>query len=685
MLKWRRGWANRKWVFGAFLVTAVGLAASIAAEKPLFSVHQKAAYLNPEAAAFIRPGLTVKVTGVTIADDGTVKASFTLKDPAGMGLDRLGIDTPGPVSTSFILARIPSNQSQYVAYTTRPQTSPITNVSTIQAGTDSGGTYAETAKGAYVYTFRTKLPPGYERNVTHAVGLYSTRNLSEFELGNEWDDDIFAFVPDGSEVKVRRDVTPDAKCNACHGQLALHGGPRRTVEVCNLCHTQQTIDPDTGNTMDMKVLIHKIHMGEELPSVQAGTPYVVIGNQQSRHDYSEIAFPANTRNCEACHYTSGDDVTPSQKTAHLTNPSRVACGSCHDNVNFATGENHADLPQFTDNQCKQCHTVQGELEFDLSIRGAHTIARFSKDLPGVVFGITAVSDAAPGKKPTVTFTIKDKQGNPIEPSQMTRLGLVLAGNTVDYGTMVSEDGRIAQGSSGTYFYTFAAALPANASGTWTVGIEGYKNATLLPGTTKEQTLRDAGVNVTFDFPVTGDAVVKRRQVVSLEKCNACHFSLSLHGDNRNTIEQCVLCHNPTGTDSSVRPAAEGAAESINMAQMIHKIHTGEELAKPYVVYGRGSSRNDFSHVLYPNDRRRCDACHVNGSEQLPLQEGIQSAVTPRDYINPQPPATGACLGCHGSLSAAAHADINTSKNFGESCAVCHGPNGEASINRVHAQ
>ena len=59
-------------------------------------------------------------------------------------------------------------------------------------------------------------------------------------------------------------------CNKCHDQLAFHGGSRSGMELCIMCHTPQTVDPDTGNTLDMKVFVHKLHMGEELPSVKAG-------------------------------------------------------------------------------------------------------------------------------------------------------------------------------------------------------------------------------------------------------------------------------------------------------------------------------------------------------------------------------------------------------------------------------
>ena len=83
---------------------------------------------------------------------------------------------------------------------------------------------------------------------------------------------------------------------------------------------------------------------------------------------------------------------------------RAACGSCHDNVNFATGENHVDLPQVSDHLCSNCHIPQGELDFDASIMGAHTIPRLSHALPGTVFTLVRVDNAAAGKQPVSAYS-----------------------------------------------------------------------------------------------------------------------------------------------------------------------------------------------------------------------------------------------------------------------------------------
>jgi OmcA/MtrC family decaheme c-type cytochrome len=681
----------KNWGFRLALVLTfvVGSIALVSAPGPGFGPHDKAFYADANLVNFVRPGLVFKIVSVDIAADGTAKVRFKLTDPQGLPLDRLGVTTPGAVSTSFILARIPAGKTQYESYTTRTQTSPITNQTAIQAGADSGGTYAQVGDGEYIYTLKTKLPQGYDKTATHTVGMYGARNLTEFDLGTNSTETEFHFVPDGSKPPAPRDVIKTATCNKCHQHLAAHGeGGRQLMEGCILCHQPQTKDPDTGETVDMAVMIHKIHQGEGLPSVQAGKPYIIIGNRQSVHDFSEVVFPADTRNCTFCH----EQNTGAAQADAYFKPNMAACGSCHDNVNFATGENHANLPQVSNNQCANCHTPDGEVEFDISITRGHTIPRFSRDLPGFVFDLVKVDEAGPGKSPVVTFKLTDKAGKPILASEVTRLNLVLAGPTSDYGWYVSEDVRQATaGQDGTHTYKFTATLPADAKGTYAVGIEGYRNMVLLANTPKQMTVRDAGVNKQIYFSVDGSSVQPRRQVAALDMpdtlyggCNKCHASLSLHGDNRNQIEQCVMCHNPNETDKAVRPAGQLPAQAIDFRTMVHKIHTGEELPYDYTVYGRGGTPHNYNKVLYPGDRRRCNSCHVNDSQQLPLNDNLLNVTDPRGVLNPVGPTTAACTGCHTAVYAASHALANTT-TLGESCAACHKPGADFALDRVHAE
>jgi OmcA/MtrC family decaheme c-type cytochrome len=380
-------------------------------------------------------------------------------------------------------------------------------------------------------------------------------------------------------------------------------------------------------------------------------------------DFSSVVFPADVRNCSVCHQPG-----PAQAD-NMFKPTRAACGACHDSVNFDTGVNHLDLPERSDNQCANCHTREGELEFDASILGAHSVPRFSKTLKGVVLDVLAVDGAAPGKSPVVTFSIKDKEGNPIDIKTMARLNLVMAGPNTDYSYYISESALKATGpGDGRYYWTFAARIPDNATGSYTMGIEGRRDAVLMAGTKKEQTIREVGPNKTLAFSVDGSPVQKRRTVVSLQKCNACHFSLSLHGDNRNAIEQCVLCHNPNTTASGT---------TVDFRVMVHRIHTGEELTRPYKL-----GNTVLSEVAYPGDRRVCSACHVNGSENLPLSDGLLPVKDAASPLDPLPPATAACTGCHDGRSVLAHAATNVSK-LGESCAACHGPDAEHSVANAH--
>jgi OmcA/MtrC family decaheme c-type cytochrome len=662
---------------------------SSAAKKTPITPRDKAFYADPNVVAFVRPGLVFQIKSAKIATDGTLSVDFTVTDPKGLGLDRTGVYTPGAVSTSFLVAYIPKGQSQFSSYITRTRAATDgTNV--VQATSDSGGTYTQVADGEYVYTYATKVPKDFDPTATHRVAIYGNRNLTEWDLGTSYDDTFYNWVPAGG-APAPRDVIRTESCDRCHDQLGFHGGSRRSIEVCDMCHTPQTTS-SSGPTVDFKQMIHKVHAGSVLPSVQAGGSYK-IGNS----DWSTVVFPSDVRRCETCHEPN---TGAAQADAWLKNPSRAACGSCHDNVNFATGQNHLNMPQVSDHLCANCHIPQGQLDLDASIRGAHTLPQEVPSRPGVVVTLDKVDNGGAGQKPTVTFTIKDFAGNPLSMADMTggsnKLSLVMTGPTTDYGTAnfgsdVTSHGYVSESAAasakcanGTCTYTFTHAVPANAKGTFAIGVEAKRGYTILPGTVDQTTTAYGADNKVIYFSVDGTPVTKRRQVVDIAKCNECHTRLSMHGEARNQTEYCVFCHNPSNYSSAA------PQQPINFAVLAHRIHFGDNSAQYGTTYKIGSS--DFSGVRYPafspsgqpGDTTNCSMCHVNGSEAV-FPIGLNMVQNPGGLLNPEPPTTAACTACHQSQSALAHAVSQTDPKLGETCDVCHAAGAAYDVQKVHSK
>src|SRR5580704_14574780 len=379
---------SRKIWIVAIACLAVGAAAGdpTHGRKRFYTPHDRA-YFLPESVEFVNPGLTITVQSAAITSDGTITATYTVADPTGLPLDAAGVNTPGTISLSFLAAEIPQGQEQYVSYITRVATGAVV-ASTNQPTSDSGGTTASVGPGQYTYTFKTKAT-GFDPTATNTVGIYGSRNLTAYSLGTNYAGTTFNFVPDGSKVVTTRDVIRTVSCDRCHDQLSAHGGSRRGITLCVMCHQPQNIDPNTGNLLDLKVMAHKIHMGSSLPSVIAGTPYQIIGFQNSVNDFSAVVDPAMAQRCTVCHdQTSG----AAQATAFLTHPTRVTCGSCHDNVNFATGANHPAGPEPNDSQCSTCHVPQGATDFDASIVGAHVVPVDSSLLSGLQATIQSITN-----------------------------------------------------------------------------------------------------------------------------------------------------------------------------------------------------------------------------------------------------------------------------------------------------
>ena len=217
------------------LITLIGISLTSATRKP-YSKHEKAYFASDATVEFVRPGLVIGIKSAQIATDGTISVVYTITDPQGLPLDSAGITTPGTVGLSFIAAVLPKNEEDYTAYTTRTAAGKVV-ATTQQAGADSGGVSTQTGAGQYQYIFKTHAPSGFDTTATHTIGIYGSRNLTVFDLGINYASATYNFVPNGAKVTKIHEIVKTASCNTCHDQLSAHGGSRRGVEMCVLCHT----------------------------------------------------------------------------------------------------------------------------------------------------------------------------------------------------------------------------------------------------------------------------------------------------------------------------------------------------------------------------------------------------------------------------------------------------------------
>ncbi len=720
-----------------------------------------------------RPGPSINQLNVTIVDahvasDDRPVVRFFLTDAQG------GAVAADGVSMNFVIAVLQRDGGEYQDYLTRVQTTPDGKRSALQASSESvsAGTLDDQGDGLFQYTFAHPLPEGFDRDASHRIAIYASQTVLDVQYVSNA---IHDFVPSGKPVTAARDIVRTEQCNGCHDPLEAHGGSRRDVRLCVTCHSTHItdfatgevtdhVDPGSGNGIGFPELIHKIHRGAELPSVEAGTPYQIIGFQENVIDFSHVEFPQDIRNCEKCH------AGGTQSHAFATNPSRAACGSCHDDVNFASGENHGGGPQPTDGSCSSCHLPETDKEFDLSVVGSHTIPAHSTQVPGVHFELIAVQSketgaavVAPGEHPVVTFRITNDAGAAIAPSALNSLSLVLGGSTVEYsaqdydgdGTILPGDPnspwtpgaetfksesaiKDAQGpdASGVSTYAFKSTVPPDATGTYVVGIEGYKCATIDganqskggsncdrtrdangngredPGEVFDQ-IRDVGHNQVLAFPVTDAEPVTRRQAVAIENCSVCHGEFSkdfnVHGGIRNDTLYCPICHNPSN-DTLTRQVLEDGETAvtfpIDFKVMIHKIHRGENLTQPYILYSPPSGAfpdqtanpTNFQELLFPGDLRNCEECHLPETFVLSPGEGVLSPgvlgstnrrfMRAQDHLNvldvfTTPPVISVCTSCHDDVDFTTGANHPAGPQPEEACVNCHGVGTSLSVERTH--
>jgi hypothetical protein len=194
-----------------------------------YAAGQVEYYMTDEEKDYIRPGLTTEIVSVVIGDDRRPVVELAFWDDMDLPLDRAGALTPGPITASFVLAWWDDELRQYTAYTTRPQTSPITGVTEIQASADRNGSWEDLEIGRARYTFGTVLPDGFDGSKTHTLYVTAAQHHRD---GRQGVLSIRPRLPPGRR-RGHRDLgsLQTETCNACHDPLAACG-PAPAVKGC---------------------------------------------------------------------------------------------------------------------------------------------------------------------------------------------------------------------------------------------------------------------------------------------------------------------------------------------------------------------------------------------------------------------------------------------------------------------
>jgi len=652
---------------------------------------------GPGTGPAIAGGLNIEILSTTIPLDRRPVVQFFATDDQGNGIPIEEMD-----DARFILGFLEDppegSTARYVSYSTDTESADVKGTVTVtQASYDparlDGLSQAE--DGTYTYKFDTELPITFSRSATHQIagqfervaavnGVAYPANVAE------------SFRPDGRAVQRTREIVSTESCNQCHTRLAEHGGVRREIQLCIMCHNEQSTDAETGNSLDLAVMVHKIHYGEDLPSVQDGEPFQLSGFRDRIFDFSDVVYPQEIVNCTSCH------TGAPQADVWKESPTLAGCASCHDRTWFGNPDetpmgyaNHIGGQQVDNSLCAICHTAEGPAPSP--IVPAHIRPDESSAAPGLALNVADVRTSTSAKGETgmveIDFTAVDGDGNPItDLSALDIVAATVAWPARQYQNNVREtiqsgfggpDGTVTNNGGGSFTYAFANSFPMTTD-TFAVAMEG-RRPFMFRGEELEQ---GTSTNGQMFFTMDGSAPQMPRQIIDAANCNMCHREIRAHGELRVGVEFCAMCHHVNNTDAGQRPMDDFPPETINFKDMIHGIHRGEDLDTDLTIFGFGGRPFDFTEVRFPGELQECGICHSDGeSYTLPLPEVAEPTTIAADstVFSVEQPARAACTSCHDRSIAEVHAVLATDPVSNvESCAVCHGPNRDAAVAAIHA-
>jgi hypothetical protein len=364
------------------------------------------------------------------------------------------------------------------------------------------------------------------------------------------------------------------------GNYALDQTP---IENCKLCHN---LDGYSRNPLVRKV--HGAHRGANQLAPGVAHPEYGLGADTTLAAFTDVQFPSmpgSELDCVKCHADN-----------RWTQPSRLACGTCHDNVFFDTGTltpprnfgvpragacaadldcasfgNFAvcDVPsgacvrkthpiEMDDAQCASCHTADGTGIADLTLTHEITQRTRTRGLQLVGAALAGGSGAGGsfqiGDTPVLSFKLVDQSGAVVSDlaTNASLSGTVIVGGPTDdrqriYAPLsMKSAGTLAfDAPSGTYRYTFPSPIAATALPPLNVTLPVPPPAPRAnpPGTYSawayvNETVAAPGgsvrdaANALVDFNLASTAPLAPRQVIAPAACNSCHVRVQAHGGSR---------------------------------------------------------------------------------------------------------------------------------------------------------
>lgn len=470
------------------------------------------------------------------------------------------------------------------------------------------------------------------------------------------------------------DMVATSACETCHGARignVGHGGGYTQVKTCNNCHNVNYMASRNDGEGDLAHMIHRIH--------DAGTFTLLEGGA----DFSHVTYPQHIYTCAKCHTADA----PNADLAY-TVPTARNCGSCHETVNFITGDNHGNAtagfvgPLPDDSECTVCHGVDTGLGGGIQV--VHDPVPDPKDVSEYAVTISMSAPAngeyyVAGETPVVTVTLADGAG-PVAGTLYTADqdvvgaagGGLSAANLYVYGPRADAVPVLTTNSStdpalvGTptqghplFVNELVGGVPTpNDDALVTTTASGFSYqlmaipAGMTPGTYMVRFEGgDYGAVSATDFVTSSTALINfqvgtatEEHKVSGDACTNCHGGTIMHLEGAHphhapfNTDQCLGCHDLSGNYGDY------------IGNRVHAVHSASVT---------GDLKNhDWSHVTFPQEPNNCMICHTN-TEGTPV------------WRNPNEVACGGCHGTNPNAVPADYPDADPAEITAEAAAAVH--------------